>query len=152
MTTTRVEKIILGITLTAALAAYSFFPWATSSREIMRFNSPDEAANYFFTTRLISTEPISVSEPLNGVANNFIHPRSARVVNGALVPASFVGLPVIYGIIGLAFGRAILPFLTPLFTVLALLAVYACSRRLFGSKIALLATILLAIHSAMWYY
>lgn len=152
MTMIRVEKIILGTMLAVALAVYSFFPWVTASREIVRFNSPDEAANYFFTTRVIGAQSISVAEPLNGIANNLIHPRSARVVNGAIVPASFVGLSVIYGIVGLAFSRAILPFLTPLFTVLALLTVYACARRLFEFKTALLAIILLTIHPAVWYY
>ncbi|OGL75299.1 hypothetical protein A3H10_03350 [Candidatus Uhrbacteria bacterium RIFCSPLOWO2_12_FULL_46_10] len=146
------DKIILGIIAGAAFMAYSFFPWATTTREIIRFNSPDEAANYFFTTRIINAQPIAVPEPLNGLANNLIHPRSTRVVNGAIVPVSFIGLPIIYGIIGLAFGRAILSFLTPLFTVLALLAAYACWRRLFGSATALLATTLLAIHPAVWYY
>lgn len=146
------EKIILGIMSVAAFMAYSFFPWATTTREIIRFNSPDEAANYFFTTRIISAQSMVVPEPLNGLVNNLIHPRSTRVVNGAIVPASFIGLPIIYGIIGLAFSRAILPFLTPLFTILALLAAYACWRRLFGTTTALVATALLAIHPSLWYY
>lgn len=152
MTMTRVEKIILGTTLVAAMAAYSFFPWATASREIVRFNSPDEAANYFFAMRLVNTQSISVVEPLNGLANNLIHPRATRVVNGAIVPAGFLGEPLIYGVFGLAFSRAILPFITPIFTVLALLALYACWRRLFETRVAQIATILLAIHPAVWYY
>ena len=148
----RREQIIVTLILAASFIGYSFFPWQTQRQMPLRFNSPDEAANYFFTLRLTNGQPLAAEELVNQAANNMIHPRSTRLVDGRMVPASFAGLPVIYGLVGYVTGPGIFVFLTAWLTSFALLAAYACWRRWFGPTIALLSVFLMAVHPAIWYY
>ncbi|PJE75854.1 hypothetical protein COV04_02830 [Candidatus Uhrbacteria bacterium CG10_big_fil_rev_8_21_14_0_10_48_11] len=144
----------LSIVLLMAVLAfllYAFFPWAASSSPL-RFNSPDETANYFFSTTVAGGSGLHFFEPLSSSVGGVIHPRAMLSIGDYLVPASFIGLPLLYGGFALVVGKATLPYLTPFFTVLALLAAYGAWRRLFSAKSALLAAALLAIHPALWYY
>lgn len=133
-----------------AAALYSFFsyglPW--------RFNSPDEAANAYFAQRIARGEVIGTTDVLNDVTGNpIVHPRSTHIVKGQLVPASFLGLSLILGFISrLVHLEAALPFLTPLGGLIGLLAFFGIIRLLSNKRAAWLATILLSLSPAFWYY
>lgn len=120
--------------------------------DLVRFNSPDETANYYFAERIASGEAPKLVDSLNGIAENSIHPRSTQVVNGAIVPGGFLGLPVFYGAIGYVFSRNVLPYLTPLVAVLGLLAFASVVRRLLGSSLSFITFVLAVAHPAVWYY
>lgn len=117
------------------------------------FNSPDENANWQFATNFAKTWEI----PLAGFDNldlaGLIHPRSVLVIGDRLVPISFLGLPVVSGLVGRIFGESTILLFTPLLAVLALVAWRSIIWRLFEDSIlADLAAFFLAVHPAFWYY
>lgn len=116
------------------------------------FVSPDETANWFFAREMVDQFRLYVYEPANLVYNDTLYPRSVVSVAGRLVPISFLGLPVLFGLIGKAMGSGAMLYLTPIIASLAVLAWYGVVRRLFSPRIGLLAGILLAVHPAWWYY
>ncbi|MFA7287085.1 MAG: glycosyltransferase family 39 protein [Patescibacteria group bacterium] len=149
----RITDSVVPVTIAiVAFALYAFFPWATSRDTMLRFNSPDETANYLFSERLATGMGLSIPEPLLERSGGVLHPRSTVAVQATIAPASFIGLPVFYGVIGFVLGIGILPYLTPVVASLALVALWGIWRRLFGERLATLATVLTAIHPAYWYY
>ena len=145
----KLESSMLLIIILAAVAVYASF----SAGLPQRFNSPDEMANAYFSLRLAQGQPITEPAPLNQVAdNNIVHPRSTVVVNGQMAPASFLGLPLIFGFIGRVLGQSTLPYLSPLFAIVGLLAIYLFVRELSGWRAAVIAIILVASLPAYWYY
>lgn len=118
-----------------------------------RYNSPDEAANAFFARRIGSGETIAAPSPLNALAGEpLIHPRSTRIVERKLVPASFLGFSLIAGAIARAFGNWILPIISALSAILGLTAAFYCVKRLSNSKVALFSIVLLTFLPPYWYY
>lgn len=133
--------------------AYFVTPWPSGTDVSIRFDWPDEVANYFWTKHYASTDSLILAEPLNQIADNQIHPRSFNVrADGSLVPGSFLGLILLYGVIAKIIGQWSIIYLTPLFAVLGSLAFYGIIRRIFDRQVAFLATILLFIQPAWWYY
>jgi len=114
--------------------------------------SPDETANAFFAKRFATTGTLQWFDPLNVDVGNALHPRSVLSIAGVLVPISFTGLPVLYGILIRFFGEGLLPFLTPLVAFGSVFALYGLCRRLFSERVALLTGVLWAIHPGWWYY
>ena len=118
-----------------------------------RFDWPDETANYFWARHFAESGNFVVAEPLNQVASNQIHPRSFNVrTDGALVPGSFLGIPVLYGTFARLFSVNVLPYLTPFFGALGILAWYGILKRIFSNRVAAIASVLALIHPAWWYY
>jgi len=146
------ERLILGTICFLAFVAYIFFPWATTRSDMIRFNSPDETANYFFSSRIADVAGVAYPEPLNKLSKNIIHPRSTNVVDGKIIPTSFLGLPVIYGSVGILFSKGVIPFLTPFISALAIIVCYSCWRRFFSRFVSIISVFILAIHPAVWYY
>ncbi len=116
------------------------------------FTSPDETANYVFTQNVRSGNGLAIAEPLNGRTALTIAPRSTSVVSETIVPGSFSGLILIYGMFARVIGMQAVFFLLPLFTVFALFALYDLFRRLVPKHTALLASFLAAVHPAVWLY
>ncbi|MFH1433852.1 MAG: hypothetical protein ABIG32_03075, partial [Candidatus Uhrbacteria bacterium] len=116
------------------------------------FISPDETANFYFATEFVENSKLYVFEPLNQILGDVIHPRSVFSVDGRLLPVSFVGLPVLYGLVGKIGGVGIMVFITPFVAALALFAWRGTVERIFNRKIAFVSTVLLAFHPAWWYY
>lgn len=139
----------IGLPLLAAFlfVAYSFLPLAAPARD----NSPDEAANRFFSREYVRTGRLWTVEPLNFFAPGLVHPRSTRVDDLFLLPGGFIGLPLIYGGLGRLFGVGVQPFLTALFAVLGLAGFGLATGRLFGRRFGYLAGFLLAIQPNWWY-
>lgn len=135
------------------LAAAALFAGSLLLASVGRiYVSPDETANAFFAERFARTSTLSFVEPLNAIADGRIHPRSTEVVEGKTVPGSFLGLPVLYGLVAAIIGVWVLPLLTACVAALAVVAWYGVVRRVFGATVGVLATVLLATHPAWWYY
>ncbi|HDQ22807.1 MAG TPA: hypothetical protein ENN28_02410 [Candidatus Uhrbacteria bacterium] len=141
--------IILSILAVIFFFIYSFLIFGNSAA---KFTWPDETANYFFIQNYIEHSTFKASEPLNNIAAGIIKPRSFNVYQGNLVPGSFLGLLLVYGVIGKIFGLALVKFLTPLLAVLAGLFFYKILLKIFRPNIAFLSAILFFINPAWWYY
>jgi len=115
------------------------------------WNSPDEAANAFWAARVAAGEPLRVVDDIVELGEGAIHPRSMGVVGDALVPGSFPGIILLYGVFKLLFR---LPFFlyTPILTALAAFCFGALISRLFDRKTGLWAAALFLVHPAVLYY
>ncbi|MDD2807040.1 MAG: glycosyltransferase family 39 protein [Patescibacteria group bacterium] len=128
-------------------------PAVTSFSLDNRFDWPDETANYFWTKNFAQTGELSVFQPLNLSAQNQIHPRSFNVrSDGSLVPGSFLGLILMYGFLAKIFGPWLIIYLTPILSVLGVLAFYGIVKEIFDSRIAKISAVLMFINPAWWYY
>lgn len=150
LTTDRVWLLVLVI---AAAAAYAWLPWATRPPIGGRlFNSPDETANATFAGTFASRGELELLEPLNLEFDGIVHPRAVAVVDDRLVPGSFIGLPVLYGLAGRFVGEGAIAFLTPLVAALALLGLWWLYRGVFGASVAAAAVVLVAAFPGWWMY
>ncbi|MBI5465827.1 MAG: glycosyltransferase family 39 protein [Candidatus Kerfeldbacteria bacterium] len=144
------ERLTVAGLIATAVVLYSSFSWGLPAS---RYNSPDEAANAYFAGRLAQGQTLAAPVPLNNkLPAPIIHPRSTVVVQGNLVPASFLGWPLLAGAWGRIFGAGWLPFLTPLGAILGLLCFYSIIRELFDRRTAVISTMLLVFLPAYWYY
>jgi 4-amino-4-deoxy-L-arabinose transferase-like glycosyltransferase len=117
------------------------------------FDWPDEMANNFFIKNFKETSSFGADEPLNAlISNPYVHPRSVNIVNNAIVPMSFLGMPIVYGAIAKIISMYGVLFLTPLFAVLAVVLLSLIMRRLFGEIAGLFAAALCFIAPGFWYY
>ena len=132
--------VILAVLAAVLYAAFNFgLP--------QRYNSPDEAANAFFARRLSRGQSLTVP-----ITPALLHPRSTVVVNNNLVPASFLGLPLIAGTLGWIFTINFLPYVTPLAALIGLLAFYFLLKELVDDRTALIGLVLLIFLPSFWYY
>ena len=127
--------------------AYTFLSFFAPRRAA----SPDENVNSTFAALFADTTQLRRDDALNHFAAGLIHPRSTRVVDTFVVPGGFLGLPVLYGGIAKAFGKAVLPFLTPCFALFAIFAWWQIVQHFFDKKISVAATLLLIAHPVWWY-
>lgn len=116
------------------------------------FNSPDEMANFYFSKNVAANNSLSVTEPLNNELGNRVYPRSIAAGNGMLRPLSFIGLPVIYGILAKVFTVKTIPFFTGFIAATTGLVFYFLLCRMFSQKLASLGTLLLYMNPAYFYY
>ena len=70
-----------------------------NNREMI-FSWPDAMANNFFIGEFIANSDFVKDEVLNENLKNAIHPRSTNVVNWNIVPMSFLGMLILFGMIG----------------------------------------------------
>ena len=114
--------------------------------------SPDETANAYFATRF--SESLSLRGSSDELLESFdrLHPRSALVDDGQLVPGSFLGLPIIYGFFVMILGPIALWILTPLVTILAAHGWRRLVSKFTSESIGSLAFTLFLLHPAVWYY
>ncbi|MEA2065173.1 MAG: glycosyltransferase family 39 protein [Patescibacteria group bacterium] len=129
-----------------------FFLTITTWNENLKFNSPDETANYFFAKRFAETGKIAYFEPLNLEVGDIIHPRSTQAMDGKIAPTSFLGIILLYGFIAKIFGIWIIPFLTPLLAVIGVLFFYKLIKKIFDKNIAFFSSLLLFFCPVFWYY
>ncbi len=114
--------------------------------------SPDETANAFFAQQFSQTGSLQIVDPLTKSLGDVLFPRSVVAVQGRLLPQSFLGLPVLYGMATYFFGSWILFVLTPLLAILGALALRCIFRKLFSEVVGDLSAILFLVHPALWYY
>lgn len=128
-------------------------PVATSFNIDNRFDWPDETANYFWSKQFAQTGELFVFQPLNLTAQNQIHPRSFNVrTDGSLVPGSFLGLILLDGFLAKLFGTWLIIYITPILSVLGVLAFYGIIKEIFDSRVAKISAVLMFINPAWWYY
>ena len=150
LTTRRLGLFALVI---AAAVAYAWLPWVTRPPTGDRiFNSPDETANATFASTFARHGDLELREPLNLEFDGIVHPRAVAVVGDRLVPGSFIGLPVLYGLIGRLVGESVIVFLTPLVAALVLLGLWWLYRGVFGASAAAVAVVLVAAFPGWWTY
>lgn len=117
------------------------------------FNSPDENANAFFAEAVRVADRLTYTDPANLHLGGILHPRSVIAVGAYLAPGSFLGLPVIYGLLGKVVGLGAMRLLTPLLAITAVFAWRALVQKITGStKVALIASLTVLFHPALWYY
>ncbi len=130
----------------------SSFNYLSQDKNYVKWSSPDETANYFFTKKLSQTGQLAFFDPVATLGDNIVIPRSFRSDEGWLKPVSFLGIILIYGFIASIFGAAMIPFLTPLFAALGIVFFYLLIKRIFNKRIALLSAFLLASFPVYIYY
>ncbi|MBI5405392.1 MAG: glycosyltransferase family 39 protein, partial [Candidatus Kerfeldbacteria bacterium] len=103
-------------------------------------------------SRVAAGLPMAAPLPIELHGQSLTYPRNAWVIDDAVVPASFLGLVDLYGLIGRVLGRGAILFLTPVFSALAIIALYGLVDRIWSRRVALLSACLLAIQPVFWYY
>ena len=111
----------------------------------------DEIVNTQFAELYAQTGELSYFEDLNYIAEGIIHPINEVFYNGKVLPAKFIGFPVINGTISVVFPQ-VEKFLTPIFAVLGAIFLYLLTRDIFNKRIAILSFSLLFFVPAYWYW
>lgn len=114
--------------------------------------SPDETANAFFAREFSESLSLRVEQDYVSELSDRIHPRSALSIANSLVPGSFLGLPVLYGLIVAVVGSWSLWILTPLITIATALCLKKIISKYVSSLIGEVTAILFLLHPAIWYY
>lgn len=141
--------ILLAVSFFLATSTYNFI---TTKDGTVKWNSPDETANYYFTKSYASSQTLSKFEPANVVAQDLVIPRSLRSDGGWVKPVSFLGIILIYGELASFLGIAVIPYLTPFFGALGIIFFYLLVKRLFTTRLALISAALLASFPVYVYY
>ena len=124
----------LAVVFFMATASFNYF---SQEKGYVKWTSPDETANYFFTKNFALTGELAVIEKANLRGDDLVVPRSIRSDKGFMKPVSFLGISLIYGSIASVAGLAVIPYLTPFFAALGIIAFYLIVRRLFSEQIFL---------------
>ncbi|MBI4252738.1 glycosyltransferase family 39 protein [Candidatus Uhrbacteria bacterium] len=146
------HEIIVFLIAIIFFAAMSYFVVLAHSGNFLKFSSPDESANYFFSRLYAETGNLTLFEPRNLIATDLIHTRSIRSDYGVLKPVSFLGLPLLYGSLGALIGVWVLPYLTPFLASLGILFFYFFLIKIFDKTTALVASFFLAVFPIYGYY
>ncbi len=128
------------------------FNYAIHDSDYVKWGSPDESANYFFTKNYALSKKLSVFEPANLIDQEIVRPRSIRSDHGMLRPVSFLGIIIYYGFIASIIGISAIPYITPFLASLAIIFFFLWIRRLFSERIALIAATFLASFPVYIYY
>lgn len=134
------------------LSAFALYSFLAVFAPMDIWNSPDETANAFFIRELAQGRGLAVGDSEVISSGGLIHPRSVAVRDGLLVPGSFIGMILFYALPVFLFGSAVLPFLTPFFSALALIAFGSILKKYLSLRAARLSVILALFHPAFWYY
>lgn len=130
----------------------SYYNFTTQREGLVKWNSPDETANYFFAHRLATEGAIVKFEGANVVAQDLVMPRSMRSDGGWLKPVSFLGIILLYGKLGAWISPSIIPYLTPFFGALGIIFFFLFTKRFFSQRVAFISAVLLAIFPVYFYY
>jgi len=147
------RKTIFVAVAGVALGVVFFFVYSFLALSVPGMhNSPDENSNAVFSELLAEEGQLHRVGPLNLILDNRVHPRSVKVVDGVQVPGGFLGLPILYGLVAKILGLGVMDFLTPLMALLGVLAWGLMIRRHFGSRVGMLAALLLLVNPVWWYW
>ncbi|USN53953.1 MAG: glycosyltransferase family 39 protein [Candidatus Nomurabacteria bacterium] len=136
----------------AALGLVMFFLYTFGLHGTQTYGSPDETANAFFARHYARTGSFVIEESLESLAGGLLHPRSMRAIGDSIVPASWLGLPLFYGLGIRIFGEAALPFFTAAISIFTSFFVFALFRRIWNSQVGWLSSVLWLIHPIFWFY
>lgn len=141
--------ILIALLFFIGASSYNFL---TQRDGLVKWNSPDETANYYFAKRYATGAELAKFEPANVSGGDLVLPRSLRSDNGWLKPVSFLGIILIYGKIAALTSISVIPYLTPFFGALGIIIFYLLLKRLFSKRIALMSAFLLAVFPVYLYY
>ncbi len=111
-----------------------------------KFYSPDETANFFFAQNFAKLNSLKIPEPMNNYGANIVFPRSINVTsNQELVSGSFLGLPVIYGLLAKIFSTDFIVFFTPFLSLLTVLIFFLGLKNLLSEKTAFYSSLLVLL-------
>jgi hypothetical protein len=116
------------------------------------FNSPDETANHYFALRLADGQSLKAEVSPSGVSSQLVSPRSMRVEDGKLVPASFFGLILLYGSFAFIFSNFSLYVLPALTSVLGVWGFYFLIKYIWWERLAFTSAVMLFLLPSWWYY
>ncbi|MFA5184258.1 MAG: glycosyltransferase family 39 protein [Patescibacteria group bacterium] len=128
------------------------FNYLTQDQDYVKWSSPDETANYFFTKKFSDTGQLAFFDSAGVIGDNLLMPRSVRSDAGFIKPVSFLGITLVYGSLAAIIDPAIIPFLTPFFAALGVILFYLLVRRLFSERVGLWSAFLLAAFPVYVYY
>jgi len=148
------NKSIFFVVFLASLFLFivSFFIHQFHYQAPIKWSSPDETANYYFTNKYASTGSLSQFEKANLIDEEVVRPRSIRSDYGWLKPVSFIAIIVYFGFIASLLGAAIIPYLTPIIAFIAIIYYYLLIKRLFSDKVAIVSTVFLSFFPVYIYY
>lgn len=147
------QSIILVIFLASLfLLTTSLFIYKYHEKSSIKWGSPDETANYYFTKKYATLGTLSQFEKANLMDEEVVRPRSIRSDHGWLKPVSFLGIIIYFGFITSFLGIFIIPYLTPLIAFIAIIYYYLLIKKLFNYKIAILSTAFLSFFPVYLYY
>ena len=132
--------------------ATSSFNYLIQKDDFVKWSSPDETANYFFTNLYTQTNTLTANEAYNLYASDIVHPRSFRSDIGSLKPVSFLGIILIYGAIASVTSYKVIPFLTPFFGAIGIIFYFLFTKKLFSQNIAFASSLLLSSFPVYTYY
>ena len=145
----QLDLFVLGVGAVIFFGTISILAWQMP----LVYNSPDENANATFAESVRTQNALLVVEPLGAELRGLLHPRSVVAVGTALVPGSFLGLPLFYGVVSKLTGPMLIRFLTPLLAVAAIFAWRRVVEVLLKSRpVVLIVALALMFHPAFLYY
>lgn len=144
--------IIAVLFATLFLLITSVFIYKFHQNSSIKWSSPDETANYFFTTKYATSGSLSQFEKANLIDEEVVRPRSIRSDHAWLKPVSFLGIIIYFGFIASFLGIFIVPYLTPIIAFFTIIYYYLLIKRLFNEKVALLSAIFLSFFPVYLYY
>ncbi len=129
------------------------FNYLTQEEGYVKWTSPDETANYFFSKRLAEQGDLAYFDQAGAIGDNLVMPRSLRSDGGWVKPVSFLGIILGYGSLGALLGVKVIPFLTPFFAALGIVFFYLLVNQIFkNSRVAFLSAFILATFPVYIYY
>ncbi|MEK7072958.1 MAG: glycosyltransferase family 39 protein [Patescibacteria group bacterium] len=142
--------------LAAAVAVFaltaSILAFVNASGAPWRFDWPDETSTAYFARRIAAGESVTAEDPDIALLERRLHPRSVNVRDGMLVPAGFVGLPILLGTVGRVFGNTASLFVVPLLAAASGFGLYVALRSVLSQRHAVLSAVLFLFHPATWYF
>lgn len=127
-------------------------PWLTFGVSDV-FPSPDENANAQFAQTIASGSTLCIHDDQAALAGGLVHPRSTAVVGDCVVPGSFLGFPVLAGMMQTWFGVWGARLLTPFLAVIAVMVFWDLLRRFTRDEfVADLSSVFLMSAPPFWYY
>ncbi|HEY4685491.1 MAG TPA: glycosyltransferase family 39 protein [Dehalococcoidia bacterium] len=127
------------LTLETALAAvllpiFLALAMVIPSLGINIFNTPDETSDYLFTKTFAEHGRLWYTEEYTSLdEENLLHPRGAMTHDGRIVPYSFLGLPLVYGVIYRVVGDH-LQYISFVLAAVSAWALYRSTSLLFGAR------------------
>ncbi len=146
------QEIAVALLAAGFFVAGSVYIRSVQEPDLIKWSSPDETANYFFSKQYAETGELFYYEELNEKVGDIVYPRSMRSDDGMVKPVSFLGLPILYGNLASWYSPAILPYLTPFFASVGIFFYYLLIRKVFGRNAAFFSAFLLAMFPVYFYY
>lgn len=134
------------------LVSTSLLAWQNATQAPWRFDWPDETGTAFFLRRAAAGRPLAAPDPDIAALERRLHPRSVNVLGSSLVPAGFLGMPILGGAVGRLLGPEAALFLNPLLAVAAALALARAVRGPLSARHATLSAVLFLAHPATLYF